>query len=792
MAIIKVAWAGIKKRKVYSISIFLLVFMIAVLLNIGVSMMQRVSQIFEETHKKTNSVHIEYYFNDMYSEKVKTFEKWFENDNRIKEVKVTNILTVEGEVYNFKDKAKDKAKAYPKICLYPNSEKYLNQDNEVIELDIDSNEIALPIYYQNTYHLKEGDSFEIFLGNTTISLKIDSFFVEPLHGSEMTMVKTAILSTDRLNDMIEESNMLPSDPTKMVTSYSIGIVIKEQFTKNIKEINEDFYTNNEVPMNETLSIELYKKGTLLIANIILSITIAFSILLFLIIILVIRSAINSAIETDFTNIGTLKALGFSSSQILMTIILQFSTLAFIGTIFGVGISILLIPYIGNIVLTTTGLIWFGFPSVATMLMTLLILLILINCLVYVTSRKVMKITPVEAISSGKSDVYFNSATNIPMEKLSILPLNFRMGLKQILTKVNQYIMLLVITVVLSFAVGITLMTVSIFGDFETTFKIFGFNKFNIGVTALEEETIEDIMEEISLMYNVDYYDLTTYQNVLVGSESILAIVYKDFEKGNLYPIKGRFPKYDNEISLTKTLASFFDKKIGDTLIISDVTGEEKLEFIITGYHQNVNNMGTNIFFTSDGIKRIDKEVQLRFGELLIDETLDIDEIVKELENKYEKQENGVDIYKMDTESTMLISIKSILSGVTLGIFILVSLITSIITMLLAFIAIHKENKELGIYKALGYDSFQMRLQLAARYGIVTLIGALIGSILCCLFGVDLLGIMFSSIGIGKLEVDFTLRSFLIPIVLVSFVAFLVAFVASKRIGEVSTRDLICE
>lgn len=790
MAIIKVAWVGIKKRKVYSISIFLLVFMIALLSNIGVSMMQRVSQIYDETLKKTNSVHIEYYFDDMYSEKVKTFEKWFEKDNRIKEVKVTNILTVEGEVYNFKDKDKDQA--YPKICLYPNSEKYMNQDNEVIELDIDYDEIALPIYYQNIYHLSEGDSFEIFLGDTTVSLKIDSFFVEPLHGSEMTMVKTAILNPDRLNDMIKLSDKLPPDPTKMVTSYTMGIVIKEEFINNIKEINEDFYTNNEVPMNESLSIELYKKGSLLITNIILFITIAFSILLFLIIILVIRSAINSAIETDFTNIGTLKALGFSSFQILMTIILQFSTLAFIGTIFGVGISMLIIPSVGNIVLSTTGLIWFGFPSVLTMLMILLILLLLINGIVYITSRKVMKITPVEAISSGKSDVYFNSVTNIPMEKLSILPLNFRMGLKQILTKVNQYIMLIIIGVVLSFAVGITLMTASIFGDFETTFRIFGFNKINMGVTALEEETVEDIMEEISLTYNVDYYDLTTYQNVLVGSESILAIVYKDFEKGNLHPIKGRFPRYDNEISLTETLASFFGKKIGDTLIVSDVTGEEKLEFIITGYHQNVNNMGTNIYLTSDGLKRIDKKAQLRNGELLIDETLDIDKIVGELEQKYEKSESGVAIYKIDTKSTMLVSIKSVLSGVTLGIFILISLITSIITMLLAFIVIHKENKELGIYKALGYDSFQMRLQLAARYGIVTLIGALIGSILCFLFGVDLLGIMFSLIGIGEIEVEFTLRNFLTPIGLISFVAFLVAFAASKRIGKVSTRDLICE
>lgn len=788
MAILKVAWAGIKKRKVYSISIFLLVFIIAALLNTGVSMRQRISEIYDDTHEMSNSIHIQYFFDEMYGETTKELKEWFRKDSRISEVRMENILWIDDEVFNPKNGQKFD---YP-VYLYPNPEKVLNRNNEVVNLVLDYNEIALPIYYQRKYQLKVGDSFEFILDDIPISLKIHSFFIDPIHGSDMVSVKNVFVNVDRLTDMIENFRKITDDTMRVKERYYIGVVIKDKFVNNTQEINEDFYKNNDVPMNESYTFEMYKTGSLFMANIILSIMIAFSILLFLIIVIIIRSAINSAIETDYINIGILKGLGFSSLQILIMIILQFSILAFIATILGISTSILFMPFLGNIVFDTTGLIWIGLPSVLTMIAILFILLVIINCFVYVTSRKVMMITPVEAVTQRKSDNYFKSYINISLEKLSLLPLNLRIGLKQILTKARQYIMLVIISIVLSLSIGMALMAASMFSDLETTLNIYGSNMTNIVVTGPDEVTVEKIMEEIAITYDVDYYDLKTITMVSAGSKNIFTLVYKDFEKGNIYPIEGRFPKFDNEVSLTKILSGQLGKKIGDTLIISDVTGKENLEFIITGYHQNISDIGSNIFLPSSGLKRINEKAQLRTGELLINETLDIDKIVKELAEKYETSENGVNILRSDYEGTMVTTIKNVLSGVTLSICILVSFIISIITMLLAFITIHKENKELGIYISQGYDILQIRLQFATRFGTITFIGALIGSTLSSIFGADILGIMLSSIGIGRLVLDFHLLNFLTPVGLVTVVAFLVSFLASQRMKKVSTRDLISE
>lgn len=201
-----------------------------------------------------------------------------------------------------------------------------------------------------------------------------------------------------------------------------------------------------------------------------------------------------------------------------------------------------------------------------------------------------------------------------------------------------------------------------------------------------------------------------------------------------------------------------------------------------------------MYLPFSGLKRIDKTAQISNGELLIDQSLDLDRIVKELEEKkYESDASGVDIYRSDYASNAIVSIKNILSAVALGIFILVSLITSIITMLLAFIVIHKENNELGVYKTLGYGTLQMRLQFAARFGLVTCIGALIGSVLYSICGANLIQLMLKSIGIGEINIGFNWINAVLPIGILAIVAFSVSFLASRRIEKkVSPRILISE
>lgn len=61
-------------------------------------------------------------------------------------------------------------------------------------------------------------------------------------------------------------------------------------------------------------------------------------------------------------------------------------------------------------------------------------------------------------------------------------------------------------------------------------------------------------------------------------------------------------------------------------------------------------------------------------------------------------------------------------------FLLAVIMISVITLLMMKITIYGETRELGIYKAIGFSSFRLRLQLAQRFTMITAFGGSIGII----------------------------------------------------------------
>ena len=62
-----------------------------------------------------------------------------------------------------------------------------------------------------------------------------------------------------------------------------------------------------------------------------------------------------------------------------------------------------------------------------------------------STRKISKISPVRAISGGKSEVHFDSRINVPIRKKA---LSFLMGLRQFTSRLKSYAGILFISVLL--------------------------------------------------------------------------------------------------------------------------------------------------------------------------------------------------------------------------------------------------------------------------------------------------------------------------------------------------------
>jgi uncharacterized protein YoxC len=102
----------------------------------------------------------------------------------------------------------------------------------------------------------------------------------------------------------------------------------------------------------------------------------------------------------------------------------------------------------------------------------------------------------------------------------------------------------------------------------------------------------------------------------------------------------------------------------------------------------------------------------------------------------------------------------------------------------------QERKDIGIYKSLGFTSTKLRLQFAVRFLIVSLIGSAFGAVLSVLFTQPILTATFRILGVSVFNAQFTVMSFVIPILIVAVSFFVFSFFASRKIKKVEIKELV--
>lgn len=120
------------------------------------------------------------------------------------------------------------------------------------------------------------------------------------------------------------------------------------------------------------------------------------------------------------------------------------------------------------------------------------------------------------------------------------------------------------------------------------------------------------------------------------------------------------------------------------------------------------------------------------------------------------------------------------------------LTVSLILYLVIQTGILKRKRELGIMRALGYTTFQLRSQIAMSFLPVVSVGVLIGACLGGLYTNSMLELLLSSAGIA--QVNFIIQTPMIiglSIGLILF-AYLISMLVSRRIKRITAYELITE
>lgn len=781
MAALLYMMGNLKKRKSYSVVICILVFLSGLILTATVSTTQNTAGAYDKAYNNMKGPHLMYWLEE--NTYRPEFKQWFEEQAGVSSVKLVKERYYYGSVLEHNGTVIRNSIALRMLQYDPSDNMKLVNGIYPPGKMLSKGEIYLPYVYMAANGLSAGDEVDLRLGAQKMHFRITGFLEDPIYGGELVAGKFLFISDE---DFAELSDI---GAGKISRDLQIRVRFNDYNEFIVNEMSKKFTSEFNLNTGRVFTFGEIKNWHLTLPKISLVVMIAFVMMLSIITVTIMRYAILATIEADFTNIGIIKALGFTPFMVQAAITGQYALLALVSGILSIIAGIFITPVLGGIILKSSGLYYNGRFSALVGILALTSIILVISVFSYITAGHTRKISPIRAISQGIAPVYFTSRVNIKLEKMGFVPFNIRMAVKQVLTKSKRYILLLFISALLVYALVFLLGFVQMFNS-EKAINMLGGELSDIRITTLDKASAEKLISKIKSDYDVAWATYQTTAQLDIDGTRTIVRVKDDFDStGELTTLSGRHPRHDNEVAISDLLKSKFNKGIGDSLSIKDKSGTEH-QFIITGIFQTIDEGGSYARMLESGMKTLDPEYQMNVAYIKLKSHNNLDNIISEIKKKYTGFEEISNERKQSSDR--ISTIQTVFSGISKLVFILTIVIISFITLLIMKITVYSETRELGIFKAIGFSSARLRLQLALRFVIVTVAGGLAGVVLETMFGAKLFTLALKSFGLSSFKIEFSLINALIPITAISILSILSAYISSGNTKKVSVYALINE
>lgn len=680
---------------------------------------------------------------------------------------------------------------------YSNSMSLIKSDENIKLLKSDMNgiaenapklkkgEIYVPQGLLTNLHGKVGEkiSFETLAGEYEFIVK--GILLEPMMGASVIGYKNLCISD-------EDFSEIASSVSKAETEDKHGL------GKNLKIYKADDCTLTSGQFRRQLNLDagitnmsfgsltkdMSIHYTILFPEIISSILIVFVMFLLVIVIIVTVHSISVEIETNYVTFGVLKAQGFNKNKIRMLFLCQYLLAEIIGAVLGISLSIPLIKLTSNIFVTITAIPAVTSVPVGIIALILSALFLLSAVSILFVTMKINKISPVRAISGAKKEIYFDSRINAPISKKLLSP---SLALRQFTSAKRRYAGTLVIVAILVFFMMTITMLANAMNS-KSALESMGAIVSEVDISPKEKlsdndyKMIENEIERFSKIKKAYYLNHSYFS---FDGEEMMCGVYKD---PSVIPVlKGRSPIYDNEIAVSPILLDEFNLKIGDEVTIG--WRNEKEKYIISGTVQLMNDTGRAFIMSYAASEKIGYDAKL-WGCYSLengdDESLN-KKIVDTLNEKFG------DIIEAEVSGELLDDTYDIaIFAMQMIIYVFSVLFAFVVTHMVCSKAFIQERTDIGIYKAVGFTSKNLRIQFAVRFLIVSLIGSVFGAAASYFLSEKMLSVLLKGIGIVSFNTDFVFSSFAIPITIICSSFLIFSYLVSGKIKKVRVRELMAE
>ncbi|MBR4344095.1 MAG: ABC transporter permease [Lachnospiraceae bacterium] len=603
---------------------------------------------------------------------------------------------------------------------------------------------------------------------------------------------SAMVEKNEFEILMADRDEILKSGSDSICDKIVSVNVRDGFNveKSLKETKDTLAEKLHIPADGFAHIE-GRQAYISISNIIAAFMGAFAALILIICVIIIVFTINNNINRDVKNIGALKAVGYTVSQIRVSLMAEYMMIGLIGSVIGIALSYIVYPLIEqSLIREITGLIWKTrfFPEFS--LIILGGVLVISTITVFFSTARIKKLHPANALRFG-----FSSAKNLKNH----MPMANTKGKVDILLAIKTFLQspvqsCVIICIILSVAF-LTAFSAVLY--YNTKVDISKLQRMMLGDVAdgyyyvknTSSEAVGETIEHLKVIDNESkFYGLALYY-AYVGDKETNLCYTTDPSALSFDLYKGRMFEKDDETVLGSYLADELRIGIGDT--IKTTYGGKTKEFKITGLQQSALN--NRLYVTEGAAKEMGVNTGYEYIRVSVDDADEekVDDILKKGEELHDanitETENNYR-YTHSKENAPVFAVGFI-------VFILVAvnivIILLVIRLLMKSIFVKRE-KEFGIKKALGFTSTQLRMQLSLSFVPATAIAAAVGAIVGYFFINPFFGLVLGGFGIKSSNLIVSSELVMGPAIAVIIIVFFFSFMMSSKIKKISAYKLIQE
>ena len=672
-------------------------------------------------------------------------------------------------------------------CLSHQIQRYFDgSDNEITE--VADGEVYVRQSLLDNSNAKIGDKVELTVADVTRTFTVKDTLKDAMLGSRMMGNARFLISE---NDYKAFEKAEPLEPYLFYLSFmeTDDIPVLE---KALNDCDAIAFSLDRSLLKFTYIMEMIVVGILLVV----------SIALILIAVVILRFTISFTLSEEFRQIGIMKAIGIPDGKIRSLYLVKYLAISVLGATIGLTLSfpfgsMLLKMVSQSIVMENGNSLLLGIICAAAV-----VCIIVLFC--YLSTRKVKKFTPVDAVRSGTTGERYKKKGVIKLGKKPVRPVFF-MAVNDILSSPKRFLIML-----FTFFVGISMLMVGLnISSTMTSSKMLNWiNMAQCDAALVESGTIEKYMvadgreklnqkiSEIESDLSEKGWEADCFVEVIstvIVTKGDTELKTNGVEGINMTPdeymyLEGTAPQNKNEIAMSYIVADKLGAQIGDTVTVKTPDGET--ECMITAIYQTMMSVGNNIRLYPGQTYSFQNLVGLNDFQIRFHDAPSSAEIEKRIKTIKEMYPDSNVMTAGDYVDYCVGGVGGMMDGVTGLLFPVIILIDILVAVLMEKSFLTKERGEIAMLKAIGFKNRSIILWQTLRIAIVMIAAVLLSIALADPIGKLTTGGIFQMMGAKNIVFDMDIfKTFVIyPAIILAATVFSV-FITALSIRKVNSNEI---